>query len=400
MQALIYSHSIPRYLLSKALNHLWPRHFFSRVSPLNLHEVDFTPPPGWVILRSRMCGICGSDLRLLQGNESFLLEPYASFPAILGHEVVAEVVEAPPESGWRSGERVVVEPLLPCEVRGLPPCRYCARQEYNLCERFTSGELPPGPILGYNRVAGGGMAAMLAAHSSRLLRLPDILPDETAVLIDSLASALQPLLDNFPGDQETVLIFGAGIIGQHLVRLLRVLGSKARIIIICRYPFQQDLALTGGADVALLSPDRTTLGKTLGACFLPTTLGGGNLEGGADILFDCVGSRTSMQEGLLALRARGKYVMVATIGSVQGVDLSSIWFRELHLTGSSMYAGSTFRDLPVRTYQMAIDLLARNPQKWDGLLSHLFSLQDYRQAFQTAFAKSRHSCLKVAFDLR
>jgi len=107
-----------------------------------------------------------------------------------------------------------------------------------------------------------------------------------------------------------------------------------------------------------------------------------------------------MQEGLLALRARGQYVMVATVGNLQGVDLSSLWFRELRLTGSSMYAGSTLRGQPVRTYQMAVDLLARNPRKWDGLVSHLFPLQDYRQAFQTAFAKSRHCCLKVAFDLR
>ena len=118
MQALVYYRSVPRYLLSRVLNRLWPRHFFARVAPLRLQEVPLAPPgPEWVVLRNRLCGICGSDLRLLKGVESLLLEPYADFPAVLGHEVLAEVAEAPADSGWRPGERVVVEPVLCCEVR-------------------------------------------------------------------------------------------------------------------------------------------------------------------------------------------------------------------------------------------------------------------------------------------
>ena len=132
-----------------------------------------------------------------------MLEPYASFPAVLGHEVVAEVVEAPPGSDWRPGDRVVVEPVLPCEVRGMPPCRFCARGQYNLCENFLEGDSAPGAILGFTQRRGGGMAEFLAAHPSRLVRLPDNLPDEVAVLTDSLASALQPVLDHFPSGPAT-----------------------------------------------------------------------------------------------------------------------------------------------------------------------------------------------------
>ncbi len=217
---------------------------------------------------------------------------------MLGHEVVAEVVEAPAGSEWRPGARVAVEPILPCEVRGInPPCRFCAQGQYNLCENFTQGQLSPGTILGFHREAGGGLAEFLAAHPSRLVRLPDSLPDEVAVLTDSLASALQPVLDHFPQDQDRVVVYGAGIIGQHLVRLLRALGSKARVIMVARYPFQEDLARAGGADLVLRSPDRAELGRAVGARLLPTTLGGGNLEGGADLCFDCVGSRSLHARG-------------------------------------------------------------------------------------------------------
>ncbi len=244
------------------------------------------------------------------------------------------------------------------------------------------------------------MAKFLAAHPSRLVRLPDSLPDEAAVLTDSLASALQPVLDHFPQDDDSLVIYGAGIIGQHLVRLLRALGSKARVIMVARYPFQKDLAQAGGADLVLMSPDRAALGQAVGARLLPTTLGGGNLEGGADLWFDCVGSRRSLQEGLLALRGRGAYVLVGTAGKVGPVDLSSLWFREIRISGSAMYAYGAWQGQRLRTYQLAVDLLARGDYPTQGLVSHVLPLSAYRKAFKTAFDKRRHQSLKVVFDLR
>jgi threonine dehydrogenase-like Zn-dependent dehydrogenase len=401
MQALVYERSVWRYLLAKGLNRLRPRTFWARLAPLRLREIDFRPPgPPWVVLRPRLCGICGSDLRLLKGAESFLLEPYASLPAVLGHEVVAEVQEAPAGSDWRPGDRVAVEPILPCEVRGLPPCRYCARGEYNLCENFLEGDLAPGPILGFTRGVGGGMAEMMAAHPSRLVRLPDQLPDDVAVLTDSLASALQPLLDHFPDDADTVVVYGAGIIGQHLIRLLRTLNSSARVVAVARYPFQEKLAREGGADLVLSAPSRARLGEAVGARWVPTTLGGGNLEGGADLFFDCVGSKSSLQEGLLSLRGRGHYVLVGTAGALGPVDFSSLWFRELRLTGTSMYAYGVWQGRKVRTYEMAVELLARGDYPAQELVSHRFRLAEYRQAFQTAFDKGGHQSLKVVLDLK
>ncbi len=401
MQALIYKRSVVRYLLTKGLNRFWPRTFFGRVAPLTLQEIDFKPPgPSWVVVRPRLCGICGSDLRLLKGAESFLLEPYASMPAVLGHETVGEVVQAPPGSEWVPGDRVVVEPILPCEVRGLPPCRFCAAGQYNLCENFLAGDLAPGAILGFTQGVGGGMAEMMAAHPSRLVRVPENVPDEAAVLVDSLASALQPLLDNFPEDKDLVVIYGAGIIGQHLLRLLRALGSAARVVMVSRYRFQEELARAGGAEVILSNPDRAALGGAVGARLVPTTLGGGNLEGGAQWFFDCVGSTRSLQEGLLSLRGRGTYVMVGTAGALGPVDISSLWFRELRLTGSSMYAHGVRRGQRVRTYELAMELLARGDYPYQGLVSHLFPLRNYRRAFQVAFDKRHHQSLKVVLDLR
>src|SRR3989339_489119 len=111
MKALVYYRSVVRYLLAKGLSRLRPRTFFARMAPFRLQEIEFSlPGPNWVVVRPRLCGICGSDLRLLKGAESFLLEPYASLPEVLGHEVLGEVVEAPTGAEWRAGKLVGGEP--------------------------------------------------------------------------------------------------------------------------------------------------------------------------------------------------------------------------------------------------------------------------------------------------
>ncbi len=403
MKALVYRRSIPRYLACAAASRLFPRRFFPSLAPLELVTVPFDPPKDWVALTPRLCGICGSDLGLLKGLESPLLEPYASLPFILGHEMVATVAEDTPGCDLPAGTRVVVEPGLPCEVRGLPPCRACREGHYNRCERFLDGDLPAGSFLGYTHRAGGAMAERTAAHPSRLVPIPDTLSDEDAVLTDSLASALQPVLEHFPADDALVLVTGAGILGQHVVRCLRGLGSRARILVTARHGSQADLATAGGADGIVKARSRAALAAALGARFVPTSLGGGNIEGGADIVFDCVGSSRTFEDGLLSLRAGGTYVMVGAGARLRDVDISSLWFRELTVAGSSGCATGPDPRHPgqrVRTYDLAVSLLASDAYPTSGLLTHLFRLEAYAEAFRTAFDKRATGSVKVAFDLR
>lgn len=401
MKALVYRRSVPRYLACAAASRLFPRRFFSALAPLRLETVPFDPPKGFVPLVPRLCGICGSDLGLLKGLESPLLEPYASLPTILGHEMVATLAED--AAGLPAGRRVVVEPGLPCATRGLPPCRACQAGRYNLCERFLDGDLPPGSFLGYTHRVGGAMAERTAAHPSQLVPIPDSLSDEDAVLTDSLASALQPVMEHFPADDAVVLVLGAGILGQHLVRGLRGLGSRARILVTARHPVQAELARAGGADVIVRAKGRAGLAEALGARFVPTTLGGGNIEGGADLVFDCVGGSRTCADGLVALRAGGTYVMVGAGAKLSGVDISSLWFRELTVTGSSGCATAPDPRHPgqrARVYDVAVSLLASGSYPTAGLLTHLFRLDDYAAAFGTAFDKRTSGSVKVAFDLR
>ena len=78
------------------------------------------------------------------------------------------------------------------------------------------------------------------------------------------------------------------------------------------------------------------------------------------------------------------------------MDLSSLWFRELRVSGSAMYSYGVWQGQEVRTYQLAVKLLARGDYPFQGLVSHVFPLSDYREAFQVAFDKRRHQSVKVA----
>lgn len=401
MQALLYRRSIPRYLLSSFFSKLQRKRFHHLVTPLALEEVDFRPArPGWATLRTRLCGICGSDVNLLKGAESMLLEPYASLPMILGHEILADVESAPEGSGLAPGLRVVVEPVLDCAVRELPPCRFCAKGEYNLCENFLEGALPPGPVLGFNAAASGGMASLTAAHPSKILPVPENVSDEDAILVDSMASALQPVLENFPEPGDAVLVTGAGILGQHTVRCLRALGFQGRIVLAARHPFQAELGRAGGADAVLRHASRKELAQAFGARYAPTTLGRGNIEGGADLVYDCVASPRTLEDALVTLRGRGRYVMIGTAGQLAKADFSSLWFRQLRVTGTAMYATAPWKGGRVRTYQLCLDLLASGTYPTAGLFSGAYPLAEWKRAFQAAFDKSGSGSMKLAFDPR
>lgn len=397
MKALVYSRSVPRYLASKLAARYFPKRFFPAISPLDLREVPFAKPgPGWAELEPLLVGICGSDLNLLKGAESFLLEPYASLPAILGHEAVAVLKE--PAAGLPAGTRVVVEPVLGCAARGLPLCPNCQAGLVNVCTRFLDPGLGAGSFLGFHAKVGGAMAERFAAHESQILPVPDAVSTEDAALVDSMASVAWPILNHFPSKGQTVAIIGLGILGQHAVRLLRALGFDGRIVALARHPFQADLAAEGGADLVLRSSGRAELAQAVGGRFVPTTLGGGNIEGGADMVIDCVGSRRSVEDGLLALRARGTFVLVGTSHTFGQADVSSLWFRELTMVGSASYGSTLWQGTMTRTYALCLDLLAQGyPTR--GLLTHRFTLDQWKEAFQAAFDK-RGGGMKVCFDMR
>jgi len=166
VRALVFEHRLPRLVATRVLAALTPRAYVGPTAPIRMRELPDPVLPGddWLVLRTRLCGICGSDAKqvFLDGALDNPMTALISFPQVLGHEVVATVERVGPAvRDRRPGDRVVLNPWLSCAPRGLPPCAFCARGEYAQCRRFAEGRLAPGIHHGNSSTATGGFAELL-----------------------------------------------------------------------------------------------------------------------------------------------------------------------------------------------------------------------------------------------
>jgi threonine dehydrogenase-like Zn-dependent dehydrogenase len=336
-------------------------------------------------------------------DSSPYLSPFISKRFIIGHENLGTIVEAGSQvEGWSPGARVIADLMLPCAPRGFnEPCPACQRGDYNLCERFAEGDLAPGTILGSCADTGGSWGPIFVAHCSQLVRVPESVSDENAILVDALGSALHPVLRDFPADDQTALVLGAGTIGLCAIASLRALGSRARILAVAKYPMQAELARHYGAD-EVLSPGHgqeryDDLARLNGGTVYQPILGKPALVGGADIVYECIGNHGSVDDALRMTAAGGKVVLIGLAGQLKSVDWTPIWFHELTVRGAYAVATEDFEGRKLRTYEVGVELMAQGKLDLSPLLTHKFPLSEYRSAFRTLMAKGQNKALKVVF---
>jgi L-iditol 2-dehydrogenase len=370
---------------------------------LTTYPTPALPGPDWVRIRPTLAGICGSDTSLLTGRASPILSPFASFPAILGHEVVGVVEEAGTASGARVGERIVVDPIISCFVRGLDPCEGCGEGLPALCRHAADGLLSPGMLIGYCRDLPGAWSEAMLAHASQLHRVPDAVSDEAAVLVEPLACSLHAVLAarTAPGDK--VLVVGGGTIGLGVMIALRMLDAATDVTAVVRHAGQAALAARFGANRVVLDtggdgPQRAAVEVT-GARPHRPIVGRDVFTGGFDLVFDAVGSRASVDASLRVVAPRGRLVLLGTAGELEHLDLTLAWARELRIIGSYVYGREPALPGAPHTFDELLDRLARPDAPPVGeLVTHRFGLDRWREAIGVAMGRGRHASVKVVFD--
>ncbi len=403
------------WVTCKWLRFFWPGCLRSRLNGLSL-KTDAPKPqlPGedWVLVRTVMGGICGSDVAILAQKQppNSILQAFTSFPLVLGHENVAIVEETGPavDSSW-VGKRVCVEPTLCCEPRGIEPlCPRCRAGQFGACDNFASDEgsakLPPGTSIGYNSRTGGSFGEYFVAHKSQLVEVPDQLSDEQAVLTDPLACSLHAVLKTDYASAKRILVYGGGVLGLGIITSLRAVGFAGEIHVIERAGYLEPVARRLGADEFVRLPDDAkqrfeTVAELTGGKVHAVRFGNYMLSGGYDVVFDCVGSPQAINECLKWSCNRGQVVMVAT-GHGGKLDITPLWFSELTFSGSYGRSIETFAGRRLGTYQLVHELMVNGKLDVRGFLTHTFGLKNYRRAFETAMNKGRHEAIKVAFDFR
>ena len=277
------------------------------------HEAAFreveTPVcgPGDVLVRSRLAGVCRTDLEVLEGE---LDRRWVRYPCVPGHEwsgVIEEVGEG--VAGLAPGDRVVCEGYCYCGT-----CRRCRAGDTNLCENYDQ--------LGFTR--GGGYGELVLAPRRVVHRLPENVPLDAAVLIEPASVVLKGLLRTHPRPGETVGVVGVGTLGALTIVLAR-LFSPAAIVAYGIRDAELELARRLGATDTV---DVSGSGGSVGA-------GDGEL----DLVVETAGAVAAVELATRLPREGGRIVALGIAGEGRELRVPADRFtlRDLELIGSVGY---------------------------------------------------------------
>lgn len=385
-------------------------------APVALRVVPDARPlhDDWVVTRPRLTGVCGSDAKQILGDfgddsSDSALSGLCSFPQIMGHEVVADVVTlGPAASGVEVGQRMVLNPWLSCVPRGITPvCPACAAGDLSLCWSFTTGDIGAGIHTGTSRDASGGYAELMPAHPSMLFAVPDALSDAQAVLADPFSVSLHSVTRHPPPPDGRVVIWGAGALGLCALAILRVLHPDVRVAVVARFDTQADLALHFGAEHVVRPGSQEQLIGDLAAWsggeLKPTMEGLGGLPmclpGHIDVAYDTIGKAETFEVEVRVLAARATLV-------ASGVHAPSRWewsphyFKEISIVGSNAFGIEEVDGVRRHAIDHYLDLATAGDVDVTPLITHNFALTDWHDAFGVLADQAGSGAVKVTIDPR
>jgi L-iditol 2-dehydrogenase len=406
MKAIRYQFSIPNFLAVRTADKLPLRVLESgRVPGLSEIDTEPVPLPGpeWLRVKPRLCGICGSDISMLTNRGSSSMTPFISFPVVPGHEVVADVEEIGSQvTGVAVGDRVVINPVISCEMRGLDPCPSCQRNEPGLCLNSAEGSLSPGMLIGFCRDLPGGWSQGMVVHRSQIFPVPTSLSDEAAVLVEPFSVALHAVLKSPPPADSRVLIIGSGTIGLLVLSAIRMLGHTCDVTVLARHPIQEQLAKEFRATRVLRGSSAGDAAIAItGAKKYKPIKGKPVYTGGFDWVYDCVGSSRSVDASLRVAGPHGQVVMVGCAGELSHIDCSFVWAREIQISGSYVYGKESSIDNAPHTFDIAMRLLGDHPDHpLPKMVTHRFPLSQLRDAMTASLSRGSHAAVKIVFDCR
>jgi L-iditol 2-dehydrogenase len=403
VKAIRFAAPIPTYLATLAAGKISRRFHTGALACTRYTDLEqpVLPTERWVRIRTRLGGICGSDLNVISLGASPSTSPFSSFPFVLGHENVGDVIAI--GSGVTTvgvGARVTANPLLCCEPRGIAMrCGACESGHHSRCAHFTDGDIAPGMLIGTTRGLGGSWGEEFVAHEDQLVRVPETMSDEAAVLIEPFACSVHAVRANLPDAGERVLVIGAGSIGLLTIAALHALAPGARVTALARYDIQRAHASRlGAANVVPARGDYTTaLADAGGARLLKPIIGKPVGVGGFDRTFVCIGGTRGMDDAMRVTRAGGTIVLLGNSGTMNGLDWTPLWLKELTVRGSLCYGSPVHASAGKGAFAEAASLIASGAAPIAELLTHTFALGEYRKALATASNKAGGESIKVAF---
>ncbi len=283
------------------------------------------PAPGCVLVKMQFSGICGTDKHTYQGFTMQYGERKLEFPLIQGHENVGTVAAIGGDGKFTDfegiplqvGDRVVVGANVSCGH-----CYYCRHDfPYCCCENtldygnLLSAKNPP-------HLFGGWSQYLYVIPGSFLIKVPDDLPSEVAVLTEIFAVSVgldrAKQMSAFPNESfrfdDTVVVLGVGPLGMCFLMKARMLGAGT-IIAVDLSDYRLNFAKRLGADHVI---NATNTSKFDRLQFVKGLTHGR----GADMVVECAGVPTAVTEGLEMLRVGGLLVEAGNFSDLGEISIS------------------------------------------------------------------------------
>ncbi len=295
---------------------------------------DPTPGPRQVVIEVAACGICGTDLHILQGEFA------PSLPIVPGHEFAGTVVALGRDvAGLRAGDRVAVDPSLYCFE-----CYYCRRGQNNLCENWGAiGVTEP-----------GGAAQYALAPMANCVLLPDSVRLEDAALIEPLSCAVRGYDVLKSQLASSVLIYGSGTMGLMMLQLAKRVGAAS-------------------VEMVDLNAERLETARTLGVTGTAASAGEFDRPRGWDLVIDATGNAKAIQDGLERVGKGGTFLQfgVSDYATRASIEPYKIYNQEITITGSMAV---------LHSYERAAALFADGVIDPEVFISDRLPLADYATA--------------------
>lgn len=296
-----------------------------------------------VLVKVKASGLCGSDAGIYHGTNAA-----ATYPRIIGHEIVGEVVECGPSaSKVKVGDRVIID-----QVNACGHCYACRHGRPNVCHNL--------------RVRGvhidGGYREYIAVPDSSCYILPDNLRYEDAVLIEPTTIAVQACSRADIKEDDEVLINGQGALGARMLSIVKLYSPK-KIIVSDIFDEKLEEALANGADAAI-NPKKEDFFERLKEL---TTDGYG-----PTVSIDCACTKDSLGNLIQGTGNAGRVITMGFTTNPTEVTNFGITSKELDIRGSR---------LQNRKFQEVIDLVKAGKLDLDHKISHVCDFREAQSAF-------------------
>jgi len=317
-------------------------------------EVEAVPrpdvPTGGLLLNVNVCGLCGSDLRTLRGGHRKV-----TFPWIIGHEICGTIAEVGPNyrGSWQSGDVISVGPMAFCGT-----CDFCLNAQYELCENYRE----------IAQAWPGGLAEQVAIPEACVrLGTMELVPAGVdpafAALAEPISSCINAQEKGQVGLGDTVMIVGTGPIGCIHISLARARGADKI--------FVADIVAERLGLAAAFEPDALINAAKVDPVEELRRLTNGK---GADVIVTATPAPMAQVQAVEMARKGGRILLFGGLpkhDSKPGLDMNIVHYNALHLIGTTIFAP--------RHYRMALKLAASGRIPLDKLISHRFSLSDFKQ---------------------